>query len=265
MSSHLFRPTTDVTGVPAATTFSTHLSAVYALAQQNQHLFASPLRSFSFAGRNAWLPRFVFFGPNASDAAWRLAFLAGFDARDLRSAHALLGLVELLAGCAEEGHGLDLSFFPLVDAAGFALGAPARSLTAEHWARSATPDVALLEKDARSRGYHGFIRLETAAPGEEIITLRVRGPAGLPASPDVELISSEDFDPFPVRFERGSAGVAPTDGPLSVADDLPVQPFELTLRIPAVWPDEIYHEAVGLILTRFIHRYRAFQAYGLHL
>jgi len=228
-------------------------------------VFASPFWTFQYGGRGTWLPRFVFFGPNASDASWRLAFLAGFNARDLRPAHALLGFVERLAHHAEEGHGLDLTFFPLVDAAGLVADAPARSLTAEHWAWTQAPEIALLERDARGRGYHGFIRLESAAPGDEIITVRIREPVGIPFAPDVELISSEDIDPFPVRFERGPMGLAPGDGPLSIADDLPVQPFELTLQIPATWPDDIYQEAVGHVLTRFVHRYRAFQAYGLHL
>lgn len=245
--------------------FSAHLSALYALAQQSIHLFASPLGPFRHAGCSAWLPRFVFFGPNASDASWRLAFLSGFDARDLRPAHSLLGLIERLARHSDDGHGLDLTFFPLVDAAGLSAGASVRSLATEHWARTGAPEIGLLEQDARVRGYHGYIRLESAAPGEEIVTVRVREPLGLVPSPDVEFISTEDVDPFPVRFERGAAGLAPADGPLSIADDLPVQPFELTLRIPATWPDEIAHDAVSIIFTRFLHRYRAFQAYGQHL
>jgi hypothetical protein len=264
MSSPLSRAASAAAPAAAETVFSARLSVLYSLAQQNRHLFASPLGSLIYAGRQAWLPRFVFFGPHASDASWRLAFLSGFDARDLRPSLALLGPIEHLARSAEDGHGLDLTFFPIVDAAGL-FGAPPRPLTAEHWGRTAVPEIDLLEKDARTRGYHGYIRIEPAAPGEDILTLRVREPLGVLASPDVELISSEDVDPFPVRFERGESGVAPADGPLSIADDLPVQPFELTLRIPSVWPDEVYQDAVTIILTRFLHRYRAFQAYGQHL
>jgi hypothetical protein len=50
-----------------------------------------------------------------------------------------------------------------------------------------------------------------------------------------------------------------------VADDLRHAPFELVLRVPAHWPDDLYQSAVSSILTRFILRYRAFQAYGQHL
>jgi hypothetical protein len=66
-----------------------------------------------------------------------------------------------------------------------------------------------------------------------------------------------------VRFERVSGLVS--DGPLAVADDLPVQPFEITLRVPSIWTEQRHHDAVITILHRFILRYRAFQAYGQHL
>jgi len=109
---------------PSADLLHAHLSAVYALAQNSSHVFASPLGPVRFGARHAYLPRFVFFGPHASDESWRLAFLAGFDRRDLRPAHAVLALVQRLAAQADTGHGLHLTFFPVVDAAGAFLGAP---------------------------------------------------------------------------------------------------------------------------------------------
>ncbi|HEX2853644.1 MAG TPA: hypothetical protein VHO24_10425 [Opitutaceae bacterium] len=246
--------------------FHSHLSEVYALSAQHGQVFGSPAGPFYFQTRVAYLPRFAFFGPDASDASWRLAFLAGFDHRDLRASHALLDLVEKLARDSEEGHGLNLAFFPLVDAAGLFLGAPSRALQETHWGWSHAPEINLLEQDARLHGYHGFIRIETApAAGDDIVTVRIREPLGVPPSPDVELISSEETEPFLVRFERESPGVKVADGPLTIADDLPVQPFELTLRIPDTWSDDYYRAAVSAILTRFIVRYRAFQAYGQHL
>ena len=109
-----------VGGGSAGCALAARLSALTARAQEDGHLFASPLGPFDLAGRSAWLPRFVFFGPHASDAAWRLAFLSGFDARDLRLSAALVGLVERLTADAADGHGLDLTFFPQIDVAGAA-------------------------------------------------------------------------------------------------------------------------------------------------
>jgi hypothetical protein len=246
--------------------FHSHLSRVYGLSAEHGQLFGSPAGPFYFHARAAYLPRFAFFGPDASDVSWRLAFLAGFDRRDLRASHALLDLVERLARDTEAGHGLNLAFFPLVDAAGLFLGAPPRALNETHWGWSHAPEINLLEQDARLHGYHGFIRVETApAAGDDIITVRIREPLGVLPSPDVELISSEETEPFLVRFERETPGSKVTDGPLTIADDPPVQPFELTLRIPDTWSDDYYRAAVGAILSRFIVRYRAFQAYAQYL
>lgn len=268
MSIHL-SPRTPVFPAPlssrAPESLFEKLSALYALTQRSPHVFASPLGPFRHEGQTTHLPRFVFFGPHASEESWRVAFLAGFDRRDLRSSHALVGLVDHLAAEVEDGFGLNLTFFPVVDAAGFFLDAAPRTLTTDHWSQSDAPEIDLLEKDARTNGYHGFVRVQSAEPGDEIISLRVRAPLGLRPSPDVEIISTADTDPYVVRFEMGSPNIAPGCGPLSVADDLPVSPFELTLRIPATWSDARYEHAVRTILSRFILRYRAFQAYGQHL
>ncbi len=240
------------------------LSALYALSQNSRHIFASPVGPFSAGGKPAYLPRFVFFGPHACDDSWRLALLAGFDHRDLRSSRALIALATRLASDSETGHALNLSFFPVVDATGLATGASGRRLAEAHWRSGAAPELELLEKDARQRSYHGFVRVETGGADEDLIILRVRGPFANAQSPDLELVTSEETRTFPVRFEAVAGGPAP-GGPLSVADDLPGEPFELTLRIPETWSDEAYQDAAVTLLERFLKRYRAFQAYGQHL
>ncbi len=247
--------------LPAA--FGEQLAALYDLVQRSQFVFGSPLGHFQSAGHSFHLPRFVYFGPHTSDASLRLAFTAGLDHRDLRSTLALLHLVGQLAHNPDIGQGLNLSFFPLVDVLGLAGLVSDRALASGHWAHSREPELNLLEQDARLTGYHGFVRLETA-PGQDVATVRLRFATNDNPTPDVELISSEDFEPFPVRWEVGSTGL-PGDGPLSVADDLPTRPFELTLRLPAAWPTELYREAAASILKRFIIRYRGFIAYGQHL
>jgi hypothetical protein len=240
------------------------LSALYALSQNSRFVFASPLGPFSAGGRAAYLPRFVFFGPHACDDSWRLAFLAGLDHGDLRSSRALVALATRLATDSESGHALNLTFFPLVDIAGLVTGASDRRLAQAPWGRGAAPELALLEKDARQRGYHGFVRIETGSSDEDLIILRVRGPVADAQSSDLELVTSEETRTFPVRFEA-SAGGPPRDGPLCITDDLPLAPFELTLRIPGSWSDDAYQHAAVTLLERFLVRYRAFQAYGQHL
>ncbi|HEY5229155.1 MAG TPA: hypothetical protein VIJ19_11480, partial [Opitutaceae bacterium] len=66
-----------------ADTLHAELSALYALSQNSPYVFASPVGPVPTVSRAAFLPRFVFFGPHASEESWRLALLAGFDHRDL--------------------------------------------------------------------------------------------------------------------------------------------------------------------------------------
>jgi hypothetical protein len=250
---------------PEPDALRSELSALYALSQDSRHVFASPLGPFAANGRSAHLPRFVFFGPHASDDSWRLAFLAGFDHRDLRSSRALIAVASRLASDSDAGHALNLSFFPMVDVGGFVSGSGGRGLASRHWGRQAPPEIALLEKDARQRGYHGFFTVETAPPGDDMISLRVRGPIDEGLSGDLELITSEETGTYPVRFEAVVAGAAQLAGPLSIADDLAIAPFDLALRIPGDWSEAAYLHAAVTLIERFLRRYRAFQAYGQHL
>lgn len=245
-------------------TFSEQLSSLYKLVQRSNYVFGSPIGPFFAEARHFHLPRFVYFGPHASEAALRLSFLGGFDHRDLRPTLALLRLVEGLALKPDLGQGLNLSFFPLVDVLGLAHVKSSRDLVAQNWSKPREPEIALLEKDARIAGYHGFVRIESA-PGEEEVIVRLRAPEPSENfAPALELISSDDVDPLGVRWESDSA--TPSEpGPLGIADDLPLHPFELTVRIPPAWSLDLYAEAAASILKRFVLRYRGFISYAQHL
>ena len=243
--------------------FGEQLADLYDLVQRSQFVFGSPLGPIQVAQRSLHLPRFVYFGPHTSDVSLRLAFTAGLDHRDLRSTLALLHLVEQIALKPDLGQGLNLSFFPLVDVLGLASLAADRNLASVNWSQTNEPEINLLEQDARLSGYHGFVRLETAR-SHDVATVRLRFAPNDYPTPEVELVSSDDFEPFAVRWESDT-GHPPVDGPLSIAGDLGVAPFELTLRLPAAWPAEQYREATASILKRFIVRYRGFLAYGQNL
>jgi hypothetical protein len=248
--------------LPAA--FSEQLSNLYQLVQRSNYVFGSPVGPIISDTRRLYLPRFVYFGPHAFDAALRLSFLGGFDHRDLRPTLALLRFIEGLALQPDLGQGLNLSFFPLIDVLGLARGDSSRALVTHNWLRPTVPEIALLEKDARVRSYHGFIRLESGFNEEEVV-VRLRSP--IPSenfAPSLELISSDDLEPFAVRWESDTNGELAA-GPLSMADDLPLQPFELTVRIPAAWSLDLYAEAAASILKRFVLRYRGFISYAQHL
>jgi hypothetical protein len=187
---------------------SEYLSKLYALSQRSNYVFASPIGPFYHRARHLSLPRFVYFGPHTHDESLRLAFLSGFNHQDLRGSLALLQFIEQLVLKPDLGHGLNLSLFPLLDVVGLYHGVKNRHLGDEDWFRPKTPEIELLGKDARTRGYHGFVNIETVPGGDEItVSLRSTDEAS-----GVELISSEDFDPLPVRWEANAFNAAPTSG-----------------------------------------------------
>jgi hypothetical protein len=240
------------------------LSTLYQLVQRSEYVFGSPLGPFSHHSRQHHVPRFVYFGPHTAEESVRLAFYAGFDRRDLRGTLALLHFVEGLAIAPDLGQSLNISFFPLVDVLGL-LEARDRALPALDWQAPAEPELALLAQDVRLGGYHGFVRVESAPGDHDAITVRLRGfEDGLGFPGETDFINSDDTAPWPVRWETGRTR-ASADGPLSLSDDLPFSPFELTIRLPSTWPDDVHREAVAVTLRRFIIRYRSFLAYGQHL
>lgn len=260
-SATVARAQSSGTSLSLSAALGQQLSTLYALAQRSDYVFGTPLGPFFHAGHHHYLPRFVYFGPHTSEESPRLAFLAGLDSRDLRPTLALLHLVEELALKPTIGQSLHLAFYPLVDVLGHLTSGSRRELGAQAWSGSREPEIDLLAKEARLRTYHAFVRVESVV-GDDVMTLRVRSTST--AAFGAPLISSEDADPFPVRWEI-ETGPTPASGPLSLGDDLPFRPLDLTLRVPAAWPPETYGEAVATILKRFIIRYRGLLAYGQHL
>ncbi len=237
------------------------LAALYGQAERSDYVFGSPLGPFYHAGHLHYLPRFVYFGPHTSEESPRMAFLAGLDSRDLRPTLAMLRFIEELALKPDLGQSLHLAFYPLVDVLGQQHQAGDRDLSAQVWATPTAPEIGLLAKEAVLRQYHTFVRIESVASAE-VVSLRLRSVGGTTNS--LPLISSEDTEPYEVRFEIDTQP-APAVGPLSLGEALLFLPLELTLRVPATWPPEYYRDAVATILKRFIVRYREFLSYGQHL
>lgn len=253
---------------PAGTTaVHRQLSRLYALSEKSPHVFGSPLGPFVLRGVSYHLPRFVTFGSGSSDDSIRLAFHAGFDGCDHRSASAVATFVERLALEPDLGQGLNLSFFPVVNPSGFAFGIPrnvnAVDLATENWDDSSEPEIAFLRQDAYSRGYHGFIRLESG-PGEQI-TGTVRSTYRRSDRDASVFFPPETGATFPVRWTSDHHPDVVSHGPLSIADDYAVSPFEIVLRVPEKWNEELYRAAVNHTLRRFIAHYRGMLAYGINL
>jgi len=246
-------PSTDLTG---------RLTLLLERAQQSENLFASPLGPFWHGGRSHFLPRFVYFGPDASGDPLRLAVLAGLGRHDAAASRALLAFLEGAVNGPGFGPGINLSVFPVLNLVG-QLADEDRDLAGESWSQSRLPEIELARQDAQLRCYHVFVRLETSPDDEP--TAWVRAILGTGARPTgVRIFTSEDFDSWPVRFETLTAG-AVNGGPLTLADDLPQAPIEVTLALPSSWPQARMDRSVNRILRRLFASYHAFLAFGQHL
>lgn len=239
------------------------LSLLFAIAQDSDHLFASPLGPIYDGDTTVQLPRFVYFGPGSSEASLRLALLAGFGRHDLLAAQALVAFIEGLARRPDIGQGVNLSLFPVVNARRFLAGAEERDLSTAHWSKSDEPEIKLLSMEARVRSYHGFVSVETTTDETPWALVRTVLTDHVAAS-DVELFNSDDFEPWSVRFESLTTRAA-TEGPLTLAQDLAFAPFSVEIALPAHWPQAHADRSLNALLKRLIQRYRGFFAYGQHL
>lgn len=242
---------------------ASRVRTLYDLVQNSACVFGSPVGPLHRTGRECYLPRFVYFGPNTSEESIRLAVFAGFGARDRLAAHAVVAFIEGLARGSDIGQSLNISFFPVVNVGALCDGRRGLDLAGEHWARSTRPELALLNQDARRCGYQGFVRVTTTsddAPSARVRTVRSTSAQ----TSDVEVFSSADLHPWAVRFETVAAD-AVDSGPLSLADDLPLAPFEVELALPAEWSQPRADAAIAQLLRSVIVGYRAFLAYGQNL
>ena len=250
----------------APSTLDAPMGRLYHQAQHSKFVFASPLGPFHHAGRRHALPRFVYFGPHTSDASLRLAVYAGEDHRDDRGSLALLHFIERLIIAPDLGAGLNISLFPQVDVLGSVGASGDRRLARANWSYPDHPEIDLLAKDARVRGYHGFIRVQTGGDDDAITVQLNAAPDVAAASTGVEFLNSDDFAPWPVLWEASPFVLSGAPyGPLSLADDLPVSPFEIVVGIPAAWNLELHREAVTRVLRNVIIRLRGFDAHAQHL
>jgi hypothetical protein len=262
MNSHSAARTSGSPSVPSFS-LAQRLSALAEAAQDSDYIFGSPLGPFFENETAHYLPRFVYFGPDSSPASLRLALVAGTGRHDLLSAQALVAFIEGLIQRPDLGHGLNLSFFPVVNVQRFLGGAEEHDLSAAHWGNTSDPEIRLLTQEVRVRGYHGFIVVETTT--DEAPTARVRTvlTENIAAS-DVELFNSEDFLPWSVRFESITPRIA-SRGPLTLAMDLAFAPFEVEILLPAQWSQTHTDRRLAALLKRLLQRYRGFHAYGQHL
>ena len=249
------------------------LSRLTVLATHSPSVFASPLGPL-YHGRELFvLPRHLFFGENTAEEAWRIAIYAGFEGTDMRAGLASLRTLERLILEPKLGESFNLVFHSFVNPSGLADATAAtragHDLLDQSWAGSPAAELQLLERDARAMQYHGAIVLRSDPQVDELRGwLRGFSPGDpfLHGEP-VRGTSRAGYLPFkfPIQWEAHPDGPEAKTGPLSLADDLRVRPFELTLLVPTSPSLEWAVQAVSSTLRVFLNNFRTAVYTGLNI
>lgn len=240
------------------------LSRLTVLASHSPHFFASPLGPLSHERELFTLPRHLFFGENSAEEAWRVGLYAGFSGIDTRAGLASVRTLERFVLEPSLGQSFNLAFHSFVNPSGLADGTAATRrgdlLLDQNWAAPTAPEVQLLERDTRALQYHGVIIIRSDPHAEDLRGwLRGFSPAEpfLHAQP-VRGTSRVGYLPFkfPVQWEPHPEGATARTGPLTLADDLRVRPFEVTLVVPAKPSLEWAVQAVSHTVRIFLNNFR---------
>ncbi len=230
-----------------------------ALANASENIVVSPADVIRVGDRDYDFHRYVFLGARADGPAIRLAIYAGWEGGDLRPTYATLALWRQLALRPGNASGYNLFLYPIVNPAAFDRKAdsPARhrDLARERWSKPESPEIQHLARDVPVRGFDGWISVSTQS-GADHIEAAVHG---LPVDP---AYLPTEYGRFHIRWLALTQAPA---GPADLAEELPVRPVGLQLKIPGHWPDALYSAAVSTTIRAFLERYREVRSYAAHL
>ena len=250
------------------------LAPLEQLSATSAHIKSEPQGSFASSGRDYFLPRYIFSGPQAGGDPLRIGLFAGVHGDQVEGVYALVRFLTVLAENPQRAAGFTLYFYPVINPTGFedhTLAARSgRDLNSEFWTQSREPEVALLQQEILTRFFHGILSLQTDVSSPGIYGL-VRGAAltkhllksalaiagqVLPRNVD-EVIGGQ-----PAR-EGVIQNVAP--GILSAPPGAHPRPFEITLVLPK-GPSESHKEGGAVLaLQTILEEYRQFIAYAANL
>ncbi|MFT3831481.1 MAG: hypothetical protein QM691_17425 [Opitutaceae bacterium] len=210
-------------------------------AERSRSLFAAPLGPDE---HGLYLPRFVVFGPSATDADARLSLLAGFANNDDPASVAALDLVEHVAEAPASIGGVVLDVVPVVNrGTGDLWSAP--------WIGSRRPEFALLEREYRHLAPHAVVQLRSGPPGAPQGTIRGESLGHwLDGAAPSLFAALWHEEPRPTRLAESIDEIVP---------DLPFRPLEIRLAFGSD-PD-----ANAAALHAIVQRIRVLLAHAQHL
>jgi hypothetical protein len=210
-------------------------------AERSRSLFAAPLGPDE---HGLYLPRFVAFGPNSTDADAHLSLLAGFSAEDESASLAAFDLLEEATAAPSLIGGVVLDVVPVVNrGTGDLWSAP--------WLAANRPELTLLEREYRRRAPHAVVQLRSGAP--RVPQGSVRGDA---LAHWLDNASPALFAALWRQTPRENFVVETID---EIVPDLPFRPLEIQLTLG---PNA---EGNAAALRAIVQRIRELLAHAQHL
>jgi len=263
---------TKVPCVPNA--LASALAPLERLTTSGDDLRLHSLRSVSPETCKSALPAYVFFGPRGGGDPIRIGLFAGIHGDEPAGVHALVRFAEMVADHPRLATGYHLFFYPICNPSGFMAGRrcaeSGKDLNREFWSNSKEPEVQFLEREIRSRNFHGLISLHADDTSEGVYGF-VRGAVlskGLlePALRSAEKILPRNLDQTIDGFPAENGIISRCyDGILTSPPELDPLPFEIILETPHRAPDDQQQAALLAALQTILAEYQKLLSFAADL
>ena len=233
-------------------------------------LESESLGGFIAGGAGYELHRFTLRGAADGNTTVKLGLFATIHGDEPQGAHALLELAKFSRRAPALFRGYEIHLYPLCNPTGYEDGTRhsrrGEDLNRHFWRGSPEPEVALLEREIITRGFHGIVSLHADDTSDGLygfvrgatISRELLAPALDDASRHLPINRDPVIDGF--RAHEGII-VEGYEGILSARQVEP-RPFEIVFETPAAAPLEKQVASSVAAVTAILRLYRAMLSVG---
>jgi protein MpaA len=213
-------------------------------------------------------------GPHGGGDPVRIGLFAGIHGDEPAGTHALVRVILGLQAQPLLATGYELFFYPICNPSGFATGsrlsASGKDLNREFWKNSVEPEVQLLEREIRTRAFHGLISLHSddTSPGMYGFVRGAVLTRGLlePALAAAERILPRNREPLIDGFPAENGIISECyDGILTSPPELDPAPFEIILETPHRAAEDLQIQAFVVGIETVLTEYQKLLAFAANL
>lgn len=249
---------------PSTQSYNRSIEQLIAPLREINSLRFEAIGSFAVAGRDYFLPRFVF-SDNSSSEPIRIGIFAAIHGDEPAGALAIAEFLQELARDTELGSDYSIHAYPICNPTGFEDGTRfsrnGRDLNREFWKNSAEFEVQLLENELRTRRFNGIIQLHADDTSDGLygfvrghtLTENILRPALLESGKILPRNVNAQIDGFAARD-----GIIYDlyEGVLGAPTKIQPEPFEIVFETPGLAPLDLQVQAFVVALRSILTEYR---------